>query len=55
MRTKTVLALSLMLLLVACNGTPAQYHSDREIPDGPGLLSGPDGAFGHDPDGLKGR
>ncbi|GAA3527201.1 hypothetical protein [Zobellella aerophila] len=55
MRIKTILALSLMLSLAACNGTPVRYHSDREIPEGPGLLSGPDGVFGHAPADTGGK
>lgn len=43
MRIKTVLVL--LLLLSACSGTPTQYHSEREIPEGPGLLSGPEGGY----------
>ncbi|WP_306078777.1 hypothetical protein [Oceanimonas sp. CHS3-5] len=37
--------LLLLLALAGCNGTPAQYHSEREIPEGPGLLTGEDGAY----------
>lgn len=38
-----------MLLLAAavagCGGTPVTYHSQREIPEGPGLLTGESGAW----------
>ena len=37
--------LVILLLLGACSGTPVQYHSEREIPEGPGLLTGADGAY----------
>ena len=35
----------LLLLLAGCAAQPAPYHSGNEIPNGPGLLSGADGAF----------
>ena len=35
----------LLLLLAGCAAQPVPYHSGNEIPDGPGLLSGADGAF----------
>nr|WP_245601030.1 hypothetical protein [Marinobacterium jannaschii] len=39
----------LSLLLLSLGGCSAaksyQYHSDREIPEGPGLISGQHGSF----------
>lgn len=35
----------LCLLLAGCAAQPVPYHSGNEIPNGPGLLSGPEGAF----------
>ena len=35
----------LLLLLTGCAAQPVPYHSGNEIPAGPGLLSGQDGAF----------
>jgi hypothetical protein len=32
-------------LLAACAAEPVAYHSGNEIPQGPGLLTGPEGAF----------
>jgi hypothetical protein len=34
-----------ILLLAGCATEPAPYHSGNEIPRGPGLLTGPEGAF----------
>ncbi|WP_157953720.1 hypothetical protein [Oceanimonas marisflavi] len=42
MKTGIVL---MVLLLGGCGGTPASYHSEREIPEGPGLLTGEDGVY----------
>lgn len=33
------------LLLAGCNATPTDYRSQREIPEGPGMLSGEEGRF----------
>jgi hypothetical protein len=33
------------LLAVGCSGQPFEYHSQNEIPEGPGIFSGKDGAF----------
>ena len=33
------------ITLAGCAGEPVPYHSGNEIPQGPGLLSGEDGAF----------
>lgn len=33
------------LLLAGCAAQPVPYHSGNEIPPGPGLLSGAEGAF----------
>jgi hypothetical protein len=35
----------LCLLLAGCGAQPVPYHSGNEIPNGPGLLSGAEGAF----------
>jgi hypothetical protein len=35
----------LCLLVAGCAAQPVPYHSGNEIPPGPGLLSGADGAF----------
>jgi hypothetical protein len=32
-------------VLAGCSAQPAPYHSGNEIPQGPGLLSGAEGAF----------
>ena len=32
-------------LLAGCSAQPVPYHPGTEIPNGPGLLSGEDGAF----------
>lgn len=37
--------LAACVTLAACAGQPVPYHSQNEIPVGPGLLSGADGAF----------
>ncbi|MCT7656219.1 hypothetical protein MBH78_19525 [Oceanimonas sp. NS1] len=37
--------LLMVLWLSGCGGTPSSYHSEREIPEGPGLLTGEDGAY----------
>jgi len=34
-----------MLLTVGCGGQPFEYHSQNEIPEGPGAFSGADGSF----------
>ena len=34
-----------ILLLAACAAEPVPYHPGTEIPQGPGLLSGPTGEF----------
>lgn len=31
--------------LAGCAAEPVAYHSGNEIPHGPGLLTGPEGAF----------
>lgn len=33
------------LALAGCAAEPVPYHSGNEIPQGPGLLTGEDGAF----------
>jgi hypothetical protein len=33
------------LALAGCASEPVTYHSGNEIPPGPGLLTGPEGAF----------
>ena len=38
-------ALLVIVLLAGCAAQPVPYHSGNEIPNGPGLLTGPDGAF----------
>lgn len=41
-------ALCLALLgaaLAGCAAAPFEYHSQREIPEGPGMFSGEEGAF----------
>ncbi|WP_207062778.1 hypothetical protein [Motiliproteus sp. SC1-56] len=38
-----------VLLLAGCGAQPFDYQSDREIPAGPGLVSGQDGVFGQPP------
>lgn len=40
----TLLALS-AAVLAACAGEPFEYHSQNEIPKGPGVFSGESGAF----------
>lgn len=37
--------LSLAAALAACAGEPFEYHSQNEIPKGPGVFSGESGAF----------
>ena len=39
---KTILGCA---LLAGCSAQPVPYHSGNEIPNGPGLLTGPEGAF----------
>jgi hypothetical protein len=34
-----------LVSLAACGGQPFEYTAADEIPPGPGLFSGPDGAF----------
>ena len=31
--------------LAGCGATPFEYHSQNDIPRGPGMFSGPDGVF----------
>jgi len=38
-------ALAACAVLSACGGQPAPYHSGNEIPQGPGLLTGKEGAW----------
>ena len=38
-------ALLLIISLAGCAAEPVAYHSGNEIPRGPGLLTGPEGAF----------
>ena len=37
--------LILVLVLGGCASEPVPYHSQNEIPRGPGLLTGPQGEF----------
>ena len=41
----TLVALALVLGLAACGAAPLRYTPVDEVPEGPGLLSGEDGAF----------
>jgi len=43
--SRALAAALLALALAGCGATPFEYHSGTEIPRGPGLLSGDDGAF----------
>jgi len=45
----------LALALAGCGATPFEYHPGTEIPRGPGLLSGDDGAFVWRRDDAKGE
>ena len=38
-------ALAACAALAGCGGQPAPYHSGNEIPQGPGLLTGAEGAW----------
>lgn len=40
-----LLCAALAAALAGCGATPFDYHSPGEIPRGPGLLSGEEGAF----------
>ena len=42
---RTILATLAAAALAGCAGAPFAYHSQREIPRGPGMLSGEEGAF----------
>lgn len=45
-RTRAVFLIALSAaVLVACAGEPFEYHSQNEIPKGPGVFSGESGAF----------
>ncbi len=46
MTRKAVMASLLTLMFVAgCSGKAFEYHSQNDIPRGPGMFSGEDGAF----------
>jgi hypothetical protein len=46
MRPRLALPLALLgVALAGCTAAPAEYRSAREIPPGPGMFSGPEGAF----------
>ena len=40
-----LMSVLLAAALAGCGGTPFAYHSQREIPEGPGLLTGESGAL----------
>lgn len=42
---RTILATLAAAALTGCGAAPFAYHSQREIPAGPGMFSGEDGAF----------
>jgi len=42
---EALMSVLLAAALAACSGTPFEYHSQREIPAGPGLLTGESGAW----------
>jgi len=44
MRRATILALA-AAGLAGCGAAPFEYHSQNDIPRGPGMFSGPDGVF----------
>jgi len=52
---RTLLMILLPALLAGCGLKHEPYQSDREIPEGPGMLSGEDGGltYSGDPLGLK--
>ena len=45
MRAPRSLCAALAAALAGCGAVPFDYHSPGEIPQGPGLLSGEEGAF----------
>lgn len=46
MRPRHALPLALLgVALAGCAAAPVEYRSAREIPPGPGMFSGPEGAF----------
>ena len=46
MSARLVLSLALLgAALAGCGAPPFEYHSQREIPKGPGLFSGEEGVF----------
>lgn len=45
MKHRRILPLALAASLAGCSAGPLDYHSQAEIPSGPGLLSGKEGAF----------
>lgn len=46
MAARQVLSLALLgAALAGCGAAPSRYHSQLEIPEGPGLFSGEKGAF----------
>ena len=45
MLRKALLSTLLAAVLVGCGGKTFEYHSQNEIPEGPGLLSGDKGHF----------
>ena len=40
-----VFLLMICCVVAGCAAEPVPYHSGNEIPQGPGLLTGPEGAF----------
>lgn len=42
---RTILATLAAAALAGCGAVPFEYQSQREIPAGPGMFSGEDGAF----------
>lgn len=45
MSARLALSLALGAALAGCSAAPFEYHSQREIPKGPGMFSGEEGVF----------
>lgn len=42
---RAIIAAAAAAGLAGCSATPYEYHSQNDIPRGPGMFSGPEGAF----------
>ena len=56
MKNKTILPAALLAAALAgCGATPIEYHSQTEIPRGPGMFSGDEGGLAFRLSGFSGK